>query len=343
MMSEFIPLILASGFVSFLATPVIRQIAHSTGFVSVPVARSVHVTPMPMLGGVAIYVGLVAALLISGFQPWKELLGVSIGMTIVVIVGLLDDRYGTPPIVRLLAELLAAAVLIISGIQVQLLPWPVANYVLTALWVIGICNALNFQDNMDGLAAGLAAIASGAFFVLAVIEGLGLVATLAAATMGACVAFLYYNFNPATLFMGDTGALLLGFILAVLGIKLEFAGRPTDSTWLIPIVLLGVPIFDAMLVILSRIRRKRPIYVGGRDHTSHRMVSLFGMTHARAVMTLYLSSVALGLTGLMLRDSTPAQARTILVIFLAIFTGTLIWLEWRFATFSPIESEPPAH
>src|SRR5574341_2646820 len=112
------------------------------------------------------------------------------------------------------------------------------------------------MDNMDGLAAGLATVSSAFFFTLAVVEHLGLVASLAAATLGACVGFLYYNFNPASLFMGDAGSMLLGFVLAVLGIKIEFAESPLDVTWMIPIIILGLPIFDTTLVVISRLRRR---------------------------------------------------------------------------------------
>jgi UDP-GlcNAc:undecaprenyl-phosphate GlcNAc-1-phosphate transferase len=142
--------------------------------------------------------------------------------------------------------------------------------------------------------------------------------------------------------MGDTGSLLLGFLLAVLGIKLEFPGRPLGATWLIPILILGVPIFDTVLVSISRIRRGQPIYQGGTDHTSHRLVYLQNMTQARAVMTLYLAASALSLTSFMLRDATPTQARLILAALVVIAFAALIWLEWRYKT-AVEESYPPFH
>jgi UDP-GlcNAc:undecaprenyl-phosphate GlcNAc-1-phosphate transferase len=123
---------------------------------------------------------------------------------------------------------------------------------------------------------------------------------------------------------------LLGFVLAVLGIKLEFIGRPMNVTWMIPAVILGLPIFDTTLVVISRLRRGKPVYQGGKDHTSHRLIALFGMTQTRAVMTLYLVAAALGLAAIMLRDASPVQARLLLAVLAALFVAALVWLERRF-------------
>jgi UDP-GlcNAc:undecaprenyl-phosphate GlcNAc-1-phosphate transferase len=273
---------------------------------------------------------MVAALTMSNLHPYRELTGVVGGATVVTLFGLWDDRYGMRPLVKMAGQAIAAGVLIGSGVQATLFSSQILNVALTLLWVIGITNAINFLDNMDGLAAGITMVASGFFFALAIIEELGLVASLAAATLGASVGFLYYNFKPASLFMGDAGSMLLGFVLAVLGIKLKFVGRPLSVTWMIPIVILGVPIFDATLVVISRIRRGRPVYQAGKDHTSHRLVAVLGITQARAVMTLYLIAAVLGLLAIMLRDATSPQARVLLVILASTFVAALVWLEWRF-------------
>lgn len=329
-MSKFIPIILASGFISFIMTPLVAKLAKSIGFVDRPAARKLHVTPVPMLGGLAIYVGLIAAVTMSGATPIQELIGVLGGATVMTLFGLVDDRYGMAPPVKMLGQALAGGILIWSGIQVSLFPWPALNIIVTLCWIIGICNAINFLDNMDGLAAGITTVASIFFFILALVEGLGLVASLAAATLGACIGFLYYNFNPASLFMGDAGSMLLGFVLAVLGIKLKFPNAPLNVTWMIPIVILGLPIFDTTLVVFSRIRRHKPVYAGGKDHSSHRLVAVLGMTPARAVMTLYMVAAVLGLIALMLRDATPLQARLLLAVLMVVFGAALVWLEWRF-------------
>lgn len=330
-MSQFIPIILASGLISFVITPLVTRLAKSINFVDHPEARKLHVTPVPMLGGVAIYVGLIAAVALSGTATLRELLGVLGGATVMTLFGLVDDRYGMRPSVKMVGQALAGGILIWSGIQVSIFPWPAVNIVVTLCWIIGICNAINFLDNMDGLAAGITTVASGFFFIIALVEGLGLVASLAAATLGACIGFLYYNFNPASLFMGDAGSMLLGFVLAVLGIKLQFANAPLHVTWMIPIIILGLPIFDTTLVVFSRLRRRKPVYKGGQDHTSHRFVAVFGMTSARAVITLYMVAAVLGLIALMLRDATPLQARLLLAVLVVIFGAALVWLEWRFS------------
>src|SRR5574341_540930 len=340
-MSQFIPLILASGLISFVATPMIRRLAQSINFVDNPDARKVHVSPIPMLGGVAIYIGCVTAMAMSSTPEYQQMMGVLGGATVLTALGLWDDRFGMRPILKLLGQVIAGSILVSTGIQVTLFESQILNVALTLFWVVGICNAINFLDNMDGLAAGIATVASVFFFVFAIVEGLGLVATLAAAILGACIGFLYYNFNPATLFMGDAGSLLLGFILAVLGIKLEFVGRPLAVTWMIPIVILGLPIFDTTLVVLSRIRRHKPVYQGGKDHVSHRLVSIFKVTPARAVMTLYMMAGALGLLALMLREATAAQGQFILIGLAAGFVLGIILLEWRFPVSSSSNTELP--
>ncbi len=329
-MSKFIPIIMASGFISFIVTPLIRRLAQSLDFVDNPASRKVHATPVPMLGGVAIYIGLVSTMAFAGTHPYQELLGVLGGATVMTTIGLVDDRYGLGPLPKIGGQIAAGAILIASGIQVTLFASNPLNIALTIFWIVGICNSINFLDNMDGLAAGIAMVASGFFFAMATIEGLGLVAALAAATLGACVGFLYYNFSPASLFMGDAGSLLLGFTLAILGIKLQFTGRPLSITWMIPIVILGLPIFDTTLVVISRALRRKPIYEGGRDHSSHRLVAILGMPTPRAVMTLYLVAATLGMTALMLREATQPQAYIILGVLAAVFVFSLIWLEVRF-------------
>ncbi len=340
--SSLVLIILAAGVVSFVATPLVRRVAQRVNFVAYPAARKLHITPMPMLGGVAIYLGLLAAVIVGGVRAYTELLGVIGGATVMTLFGLWDDRADLKPGVKLLGQALAAALVVAVGIQVKLFALPALNIALTMLWIVGISNAINFQDNMDGLAAGLATVTSAFFLVLAITEELGLVATLAAATLGASIGFLYYNFNPASLFMGDAGSLLLGYMLAVLGIKLEFAGQRLAATWIIPVAILGVPIFDTALVVISRLRRGKHVYEGGKDHTSHRLVSILGMTHARSVMTLYLISGVLGLITLILRDASLLVARLIIAGLIVTFVAALVWLEVRFDGEQAAQPEAPA-
>ena len=183
----------------------------------------------------------------------------------------------------------------------------VLNLAATLLWVVGITNALNLLDNMDGLSGGVATVACIFFFLLAVMSGQYLVGSLAAALLGACLGFLYYNLNPASIFMGDTGSLFIGFVLAALGIKLRFPDNVDFVTWMIPLVVLGLPIFDTALVVISRLRRGRnPLTTPGKDHVSHRLVAM-GATQREAVLLLYLAGCALGVVAMFLTQASVVE------------------------------------
>jgi len=202
---------------------------------------------------------------------------------------------------------LAALILIASGVRVSFLHHPLLNALVTVFWVVGITSALNLLDNMDGLSAGVATVAAAFFLLLAAMNGQYLVGSLAAALLGACLGFLFYNFNPASIFMGDSGSLFIGFILAAVGIKLRFPGRMDVVTWMIPVVILGVPIFDTTLVVVSRLRRGlNPITHPGKDHLSHRLVAM-GWTQREAVMAIYLICGGLGLVALFLTQASVVE------------------------------------
>lgn len=319
----------SAALVTLFATPLIRRLATALGIMDTPSDRKLHVSPVPLLGGVAIYSGVVTAIFVSNIQPYlRELGGLLLGITLVTSVGLWDDRYELKPLAKLAGLIAGALVLVfVADIRATVLPAEWLNVALTLFWVVGISNAINFLDNMDGLAAGLSSVAAGFFLVLAALENLSLVSALAAATAGASLGFLYHNFQPASLFMGDAGSLLLGYMLAVLGIKLEFPGRPIESTWMIPIIVLGLPIFDTTLILISRLRRRVPIALGAKDHTSHRLVSRLRLPQARAVVTLYYVANLLGLIALIVREAPPHQSALIGGGLLVLFVGGLIWLD----------------
>jgi UDP-GlcNAc:undecaprenyl-phosphate GlcNAc-1-phosphate transferase len=172
---------------------------------------------------------------------------------------------------------------------------PALNLLTTVLWVGYITNGLNLLDNMDGLAGGVAGIAAMFFALMCSFSGQYLVGALSIAVLGACLGFLFYNLNPANIFMGDSGSLFLGFVLAALGIKLRFPDNVTFVTWMVPVLVMGLPIFDTTLVIISRLRRRlNPATTPGKDHISHRLVNA-GMTRREAVLTLYVACFILGL------------------------------------------------
>jgi UDP-GlcNAc:undecaprenyl-phosphate GlcNAc-1-phosphate transferase len=330
-MSQYLPLVILAFLAAFIATPLVGRLAARTGFVDEPQPHKMHVRPMPLLGGLAIYLALCVALFIALFRvnlasDVRELVAIGIGATLLMLVGLWDDRRGIAPRVKLLAQVGAAVIVALAGVQVKLFPWPLLNFTITVFWFVGISNAINLMDNMDGLAAGISAVAALFFTILAASAGQGLVASLAAAVTGASLGFLYYNISPAMIFMGDTGSLLLGFLLAVIGIRYSPLTLPLGSTWMVPIVVLGLPVFDTTLVTFSRLLARRPISQGGTDHTSHRLARM-GLGINRSVLTMYILAAALGMLAIFMTQSTPETATVLFIVLLAVGLAGLIILE----------------
>jgi UDP-GlcNAc:undecaprenyl-phosphate/decaprenyl-phosphate GlcNAc-1-phosphate transferase len=279
---------------SLAATFLARSAALHFHWLDQPSHRKVHANPIPLLGGVAMYLAFLLSVLVTNSQTvFKEGATVLVGATLLLVVGIVDDRRGLSPLTKLLAQVSAAVLLVVSGIGVRFLPFPWLDLLATILWVAAICNAMNLLDNMDGLSAGVAAIACAFFTLLALWHGQIWVSIVAAVLVGATIGFLRFNWNPATIFMGDAGSLLLGFLLAVLAIKLRFPQVDPQRTWPIPLLILAVPIFDTTLVTISRLRRGVPISSGGRDHVSHRLVRL-GLSVRQAVATIYLVAILCG-------------------------------------------------
>ncbi len=298
-MSTFL-LIFATAFVCAVGgTPLVRRLAIRLGALDQPSVRKVHASPMPLLGGVAIYGAFLLALFLFADRFYiPQLIGIVVGATWVSFLGIWDDRLGMSAGLKLLGQTLGGLVLLGTGVSVDLLHQPVLDGAITLVWVVGITNAMNLLDNMDGLSGGVAAVASAFFLLIAAINGQYLVGALSAALLGASIGFLVYNFNPASIFMGDTGALFIGFMLAAVGIKLRFTGQPLMETWFIPILVLGLPIFDTTLVFVSRLRRgQNPLTHPGLDHLSHRLRAR-GLTARETVLTLYLVAGALGVLAL---------------------------------------------
>jgi UDP-GlcNAc:undecaprenyl-phosphate GlcNAc-1-phosphate transferase len=331
-MEQFLLIFIVALVFSVVGTPVARRLALVSGVVDTPSARKVHAEPTPLLGGAAIYGAFVLALLIfGGRQEIRQLVGIVIGATFVSAVGVIDDVRGVRPLVKLGAQVIAACILPLAGLRVQLFPIELFNVLLTIFWVVGITNALNLLDNMDGLGGGIAAIAAAHFLLLAAMNTPAqfLVGALAAALLGACIGFVRYNFNPARIFMGDTGSLFIGFILAALGIKLRFLGNTYAVTWMVPVVVLLVPVFDTSLVFVSRLRRGlNPLTTPGKDHVSHRLVAL-GWTRREAVLICWLAAGAVGMVATFLTEAGLMEAYTIGAALLALFVYLLWWFETR--------------
>ncbi len=286
-------------------TPVVRRLALRLGVIDQPSARKVHLKPVPLLGGLAIYVAFIVALLLFGNRfGLTELISILVGASLMSFLGVWDDRRGLSPWLKLIGQFLAASILVLTGVHIGTFPWEMLNIAVTLVWVVGITNAMNLLDNMDGLSGGVGAVASIFFLLLAVMNGQYLVGALSAALLGACLGFLVYNFNPASIFMGDAGSPFLGFVLAAMAIKLRFPEGIQIVTWMVPVLILGLPFFDTTLVILSRLRRGlNPLTTPGKDHVSHRLVAM-GYTRREAVLICYLICAALGILALFITQAS---------------------------------------
>jgi len=317
---------------SIVGTSLARRIALRIGIISIPRSRDLHQAPVPLLGGAAIYLSFLIALLFLGERAYvRELVGILLGATLISLFGLADDHWGLSALLKMGGQILAGIILILGGTSIQLFAAPWANWFLTLVWVVGITNALNFLDNMDGLSGGVATVAAAFFVLLAAMNEPRqvLVGTMAASLIGACIGFLRYNLNPATIFMGDTGSLFLGFILAALGIKLRFLSNVPLVTWMVPLCVLGLPIFDTTLVFCSRLRRGvNPFTTAGKDHLSHRLVAL-GLTKREAVLTCYLLGGASGMIGTYLTQARLEEAYIAAGAMLMILILGVVWLEVR--------------
>ncbi len=278
-------------------TPVVIHLAMKMEWVALPKADRWHERPTALMGGVAIFLSATVAFALVSKTP--EITGIWLGAALMFLTGLVDDIKNIKPAAKLIAQILATGLLLYSGYAFapQLPIW--LSFPLTFLWVIGITNALNLLDNMDGLAAGIAAIASAFLAVFSWLVGSTVGVGIALATAGAAAGFLIFNFKPARIFMGDSGSLFLGYMIASLSILIQ-ATIPVAqglAVYLVSAAVLAVPIFDTTLVTMIRPIVGRSVSQGGRDHTSHRLVFL-GFSERRAVLFLYGISIVSGLVAL---------------------------------------------
>lgn len=309
-MGTFVAIFLIALTVTGFSTRWARRAALYLGFVDAPAQRKLHSTPMPLLGGVAILVGAVAAVLAVAGQLPRTVAGVLAAASVVALFGLWDDRRHLPAWAKLLGQFIGFVILALFGIRVRLPVPDLVNYAITFFWLAGMSNAINFIDNMDGLSAGVSAVASAFILLLGLQNEQFLVSALAAAILGACVGFLRHNFPPARIFMGDAGALFLGFLLAVLALQLRFPDNVSFVTWMVPVFILGLPIFDMCLVVFSRWRRGISPNTAGKDHISHRLVDM-GYSQREAVLILYLVAGAFGMMGLFVTRASLVEGYTL--------------------------------
>jgi UDP-GlcNAc:undecaprenyl-phosphate/decaprenyl-phosphate GlcNAc-1-phosphate transferase len=319
-MVEYVPILMISFAASLGLTPLTQRLAQRIGMVDTPSARKVHRTPIPLLGGLAIYLAFVLAVIaifalgvlggpVGQIWQWAgaEAAAIMLCATWLAGLGFLDDRRELSPRAKFIGQLLPPLIMCVAGVRVDLFGVLPLDIALTFFWYVGIINAINFMDNMDGLAAGTSAIAAFFFFALAASQGQALIAAMSAALCGAGIGFLIYNFNPARTFMGDLGSLVLGYLLATIGLKLRFQTQVELASWMIPILVLAMPIFDTTLVVATRLLEKRSPMQGGKDHTSHRLVWL-GLHTRLAVIAIYAASIVFGLSALAISQAPLPQA-----------------------------------
>ncbi len=309
-MASAIAALLIALLTTAVVTPVIRDWALSRGVVDAPGGRRVHVNVTPRLGGLAIVCGVFVALSVLAFQGTevsrlflaneRQVWGLVAGGVVVATVGGVDDLRSLGPWPKLAAQTVAAVIAYFAGYRIDAVDLPVLGTLefgmlalpITVAWFLGIINALNLIDGLDGLAAGIALCAATTNGIIAHYNGAHVVAFLSAALAGSLIGFLRYNFNPASIFMGDAGSMFLGFVLAATALGGATIKSSTAVAILAPLVALGVPIFDTMLAMLRRTLGKQPIFGADRGHVHHKLLDL-GLTHRRAVLFLYGTSVLL--------------------------------------------------
>jgi UDP-GlcNAc:undecaprenyl-phosphate GlcNAc-1-phosphate transferase len=282
---------------ALLLTPTALRIAIRRRILDHPGEIKAQAAAVPYLGGVAIVLSFTAVVVIavlvrppvSGGGQVIAVLGTAMALA---LMGLIDDLRGLSPWLRLLLEIAAGVLVWRLDFGTDLFHGGFEDAVITVAWVVGVTNALNLLDNMDGLSAGVSVIASLWFFAIAAANDQFLVATLAIALAGCASGFLRSNFHPARIYMGDAGSLFLGFMLAVIGMRLRFDG-PSDVTFFVPILVLGIPMFDTSLVLVNRLLHGRNPMSGGRDHLSHRLVFV-GIPVPVTVVLIYAAAASVG-------------------------------------------------
>lgn len=301
--------LLSAFVIAIAAMPMVIKLSYIIGAVDRPDARKVHSKSMPRMGGMAIFLGFMLVMLVLTVkgQTGGPFQGVIYGAVVIFLVGLLDDIYQLSPKIKLLGQIAAAAIAVYFGVIVHFVANPFDGWMnlgyfaipVTLLWIVGVTNAINLIDGLDGLAGGVSAIAAITMGVIGIIKGQPFITLVSFTLVGSLLGFLPYNFHPARTFMGDSGSNFLGFILGCLAI-MGTAKSAALISLLLPIIILGIPIFDTFFAIIRRVYNKNPIFLPDRDHLHHRLMAL-GMSHRRSVLIIYgvssmFSAVAITLT-----------------------------------------------
>ncbi len=321
--------------ISFVMTPIVKSFAVKIGAMDVPTEkRRVHDHPIPRMGGLAIFIGfLLSVVLFTDIT--EQIRGILIGSIIIVVVGAIDDIISLKATVKLAGQLLAAIVAVCHGVLIEFFVNPIVfgetayiglellSIPVTILWIVGVTNAVNLIDGLDGLACGVSSIASLTMFVVALLVSEGNVALILAALMGSCLGFLPYNFNPAKIFMGDTGSQLLGFVLATASAIGMFKFYAV-VTFLVPLLALAVPLVDTVFAFCRRILRGQSPFHPDRGHFHHRLIDM-GLSQKQAVAVLYSISALLGLCAVVIVSTGKLRiCLLVLACVTACFVGKFI-------------------
>ncbi|OZS78296.1 undecaprenyl-phosphate alpha-N-acetylglucosaminyl 1-phosphate transferase [Tetzosporium hominis] len=308
---------------SIVFTPLVKRLAYRIGAVDRPNYRKVHARIMPRLGGLAIYLSFIVTYLI--YRPDGDFdKALLIGATIIIITGVLDDMLEITAKAKMLGQLAAAVVIVVYGeIQIEFINLPFGGDLefgyfaipLTIIWIVGITNAVNLIDGLDGLAAGVSTIALVTLSAMAILMGNPFVATVTAILAASTLGFLVFNFYPARIFMGDTGALFLGFMISVFAL-LGFKGV-TMFALIIPVIMLGVPVSDTFFAIVRRLREKQPLSAADKSHLHHCLLNV-GFTHRQTVLIIYAIAALFGITALIFSQATVWGALLLVAVMLVI-------------------------
>ncbi len=318
----------ASAFaITLVTTPFAKWVSIKVGAIDYPKDRGVHKKPMPRMGGVAIVLGfLVTVLMINFFDHsmnQKQLIGFLVGAIIIAALGVWDDMKNLPAKLKFCVQIVAALIVIFSGTKIEIVLWPVTTTLqalsipITLIWIVGVTNAVNLIDGLDGLAAGVTGIAALSLMVLCIFTGTTTAVVLTAALAGACLGFLPRNFNPAEIFMGDTGSTFLGFVLAVTSILGVFKGYALLALS-VSVLCIGLPIFDTIFAMLRRMAKHQPIMQADRGHLHHRLID-HGCSQKQAVLIMYGISLFLGILAIFIsvKDSRIFVVSLLTVIVLS--------------------------
>lgn len=309
-----------------VGTPMAREAAQRFGVVDAPDGRlKNHVQPVAYLGGLAVFTSFLLSLGMT-FDFDHELLALVLASTIVAAVGLIDDFGVLTPKPKMLGQIVAVFVLLKAGVILELvfLPWW-ARYLITIVWLLGITNAFNLLDIMDGLASGIGFIAGTCLLVVAVLNGRWVVAAFTVALLGALVGFLRYNFPPASIYLGDCGSLFVGLALGALAMVMDYT-QHSFLGFLAPLYILALPLIDTFYVIVLRLRAGRRIYHGSPDHFPLRLRRRLGGSTTRTVLVIYAAGVVFGGLGLLVTMLDPVATIVVTSVVGVLVLGVLIWL-----------------